>query len=271
MARIEMPARAVPAHLILDDYIADDDVGVIKGGKEADVHLVRREARDGRSCLLAAKRYREPEHRAFRNDAAYRAHRRIDGLARDRGGAKVRRKGGRNLQKAMDQRSTFGRAALHEQWIGTEFAMLETLWRAGAPVPYPVSRLPDGVLMEYVGDEEAAAPRLVHARVDRAELPGLFGQLRAALLAFARAGIVHGDLSPYNLLLWEGRLWVIDLPQAVPYLANDDATDFLHRDVVNACAWFVRKGLEVDPEDVFVEVVNVLFDHAMEDLFHAHR
>ena len=268
MTRIYESARPAPAHIPIDEYEADIELGLLKTGKEADVYLVERTSPAG-SCLLAAKRYRPPEHRGFKNDAAYRAHRRVTGMVRDRGDRRMS-VAGRNLQKAMDQRSSYGRKAIADQWISTELEMLERLYNAGAPVPYPVMRLEDGILMEYVGDEETAAPRLAQAQLDRSEIPGLFDQAREALRAFARAGIVHADLSAYNTLVWEGRLWVIDLPQAVPFLASNDATEFLHRDVMNLCSWFVRKGMDLDPEEVFVEVVNELFDYQMEDLFFSH-
>jgi len=268
LTRIYEHARPVPEGIIIEDYTEDVEIGLLKTGKEADVLLIERLAPD-RSCLLAEKRYRPPEQRAFRNDLAYRAHRRIDGKRRD--GDRLRKPTqGRALQLAMDRKSRFGRSALADRWIAAEETTLRRAWEAGATVPFVVSRAPDGILMEYVGDRDAAAPRLAQYRAERGELRDLFEQLRANLLVFARIGIVHADLSAYNLLVWEGRLWVIDLPQAVPYLDNDEATDFLHRDVFNVCSWFLRKGLEIDPEELFVEVVNALFDHQMQDLFRAH-
>lgn len=259
--------RPVPPHIITEDYRDDEEIGLLKSGKEADVYLVRRRGRD-RTCLLAAKRYRPVEQRAFRNDAEYRAHRRIDGLVRD--GDRLRRpKGGRSTQLAMDQGTAYGRKVLAERWIEAEYETLKTLWAAGAPVPYPVARLDDGMLMEYVGDERQAAPRLVDARLPAHELGDLFRQARAALRAFTRAGVVHGDLSPYNILVWERRIWVIDFPQAASILAS--ATELLHRDVENVCTWFARKGVFVDAEEVFVEMVNEMFDLQMSDMFLAHE
>lgn len=269
MTRVYEPAREVPAQIIIEGYTEDVDLGVLTTGKEAEVHLIERIAPE-RSCLLARKLYRPPEERAFRNDITYRTHRRIDGKVRD-GGLMRERVAGRNLQKAMDQRSSFGRKALHHQWVATEHEMLERLWTAGAPVPFPVANEGDAIVMEYVGARQEAAPRLAQYRTSRSGLRDLFDQVRAGVLALARAGVVHADLSPYNILVWQGRVWVIDLPQAVPYLANLDATDLLHRDCVNACAWFVRKGLDVDPEDLFVEALDVLFDLQMRDMFRAER
>jgi RIO kinase 1 len=268
VTRIYEEARPAPTGLILQDYIEDVEIGLLKSGKEADVYVMERRASD-RSCLLAAKRFRPSEHRGFRNDMMYRAHRRNDGLVRDHGDRR-KRVAGRNIQKAMDQRSNTGRKALAEQWIATEWSMLKRLWDAGVSVPYALERLDDGILMQYLGDEGGAAPRLTHAHVSRDVLEGLFEQLREEMRLIARAGIVHGDLSAYNLLFWDERLWVIDLPQAVPLLDNMMAMDLMHRDCVNVVTWFARKGLDADPEDLFVALLNEVFDYQMEDMFRAH-
>jgi len=68
-------------------------------------------------------------------------------------------------------------------------------------------------------------------------------------------GIAHGDLSAYNLLWWQERVWFIDLPQAVDIAANPQGLNYVHRDVVNICTWFDRKGLTVDGEEVFAQLL----------------
>jgi RIO kinase 1 len=266
VTRIYEHVRPAPPGIIQEGYLEDVDLGVIKQGKEAKVHLVERIAPD-RSCLLARKVYIPIGSRSFRNDAVYRQDRRLDSALR-RDGDRMRRSRLRE-QAAMDSRSRFGRDLLRGSWIQAEWTMLGRLWEAGCPVPYPVAATDDGFLMEYIGDEEVAAPRLVHAKASREALPGLFEQARAAVLAMARAGVVHADLSPYNILVWQERLWVIDLPQAVSALTNLHATDFLHRDCLNVAGWFARRGLEIDGEDLFVEALNELFAVKMEDAFHA--
>jgi RIO kinase 1 len=113
-------------------------------------------------------------------------------------------------------------------------------------------------MMQYLGDEAGAGPRLVEWRVGRAEMVKLHDEAVEILKGIARCGLVHADLSPYNLLVWEDRLWVIDLPQAVKPFQNPHAFDFLHRDVTNVIGWFARKGVETDPEEVFAEVLTEL-------------
>jgi RIO kinase 1 len=122
-------------------------------------------------------------------------------------------------------------------------------------VPYPVQVSGTEVVMEFIGDGRTAAPRLAQSRLRGGELDDAFAQVVDVLRAFARAGFAHGDLSAYNLLLHEGRVVVIDLPQIVDLVANPLGMDFLHRDVVNVCTWFAGRGLECDAEALFGEVL----------------
>ncbi|MEA3020548.1 MAG: kinase 1, partial [Actinomycetota bacterium] len=84
-------------------------------------------------------------------------------------------------------------------------------------------------------------------------------QLVDGLRVMTAEGIVHADLSAFNLLWWSGRLWFIDFPQAVDLAANPSGLEFLHRDVLNVCQWFLRRGVERDPEAVFADLVTYAF------------
>ena len=224
----------------------DTDLGVLKTGKEADVHLVRRwvPGAGDPPVLMAAKRYRSSERRLFHRDAGYLEGRRV---------RKSRE------MRAMRTRTAYGKALISGMWAGTEFATLGTLWEEGLPVPYPVSLTDDEMLMEFVGSEDGhAAPRLAQARPDADVLPELFEQLRDALLRLVGLGWAHGDLSPYNVLLDERdgdpRLVLIDWPQIVDVVGNPHGFDFLERDVRNMCEWFVRRGYAVDGDELFGDV-----------------
>jgi len=150
--------------------------------------------------------------------------------------------------RAMANRTSFGRNLIAEQWAVAEFAALSRLWSMGAPVPYPVQRSGTELLMEYLGDDDgAAAPRLAELRPTGDELTELWHQLTAVLDLLASAGLTHGDLSAYNVLVHEGRLMLIDLPQIVDLVANPRGLEFLARDVANVAAWFQARGL---PEEV---------------------
>ncbi|WAX57246.1 hypothetical protein M6B22_00420 [Jatrophihabitans cynanchi] len=218
-----------PDWVIPDLAAIDTELGVLKTGKEADVHLVRRTAPDGRESILAAKRFRTAEHRMFHRDAGYTE------------GRRVRRS---RETRAMAHRTTYGRELLAAQWAAAEFAALSRLWQAGAPVPYPVQLAGTEVMLEFLGTPDGvAAPRLAQCRPGAAELADLFEQCVAAMRLLARAGLAHGDLSPYNLLVHDGRLVLIDLPQVVDLIANPQGAEYLRRDCQNVCAWFMRRGL----------------------------
>src|SRR5205085_12562367 len=95
-----------------------------------------------------------------------------------------------------------------------EFATICRLNDAGLPVPYPVQWSGTELMIEYLSDDDGAAPRLAESRPDRALLNHLRDQAVSILWGLAGAGVVHGDLSAYNILVWEDTLYVIDLPQA---------------------------------------------------------
>jgi RIO kinase 1 len=117
-------------------------------------------------------------------------------------------------------------------------------------VPYPVQVLGTELLLEFVGSADGvAAPRLAETRPAPAELAGLWDQLVQALVALARDGLAHGDLSAYNLLVHDGRLVMIDLPQVVDVIANTQGAMYLTRDAENVGRWFTAHGLAgVRPE-----------------------
>jgi RIO kinase 1 len=123
------------------------------------------------------------------------------------------------------------------------------------PVPYPVQLQETEILMEFIGSGDEAAPRLVQTRPDPALLPELFEQLRETLTRLALHGWTHGDLSPYNVLLYQERLVVIDWPQIVDIIGNPHGFEFLERDVRNMCDWFDRRGYAVDAGDLLGDLV----------------
>ena len=219
-----------PDWVITDHGAVDTDLGVLKTGKEADVHLVERAVPGtDRRTVMAAKRYRRAQHRMFHRDAGYLE------------GRRVRRS---RETRAMATRTAFGRDLLSGQWAGAEFAALTLLWRAGVPVPYPVQHAGTELILEYLGtDDGRAAPRLVQLRPGRDELCDLWRQLVDALVGLARHGLAHGDLSAFNLLVHDGRLVVIDLPQVVDVVGNPNGPEYLARDVRRIGEWFSARGL----------------------------
>jgi RIO kinase 1 len=233
-----------PDWVVTDLNALDTELGVLKTGKEADVHLVHRGVPDGPGCLLAAKRYRGADNRLFHRDAGYQEGRRTR-RTRD--------------TRAMAKRTAYGRDLATGQWSMAEFSALGRLWREGAPVPYPVQLNGTELMMEFIGEPDGtAAPRLAQCRPGPAELSDLFTQCVDAMRLLARAGWAHGDLSAYNLLVHDGRLVMIDVPQIVDIFENPQGATFLERDCTNVCRWFAGRGLDT-PE----------FDHLFGDLLAA--
>jgi RIO kinase 1 len=233
-----------PDWVITELAAADTELGILKTGKEADVHLVRREVPDtDRSCLMAAKRYRDSEHRQFHRDSGYLE------------GRRVRRS---RETRAMAKRTDFGRQLIAGQWAAAEFGVLGRLWEYGVAVPYPVQLRGTELMLEFIGTPDGeAAPRLAQLRPSTMELADLWSQLVDALVVMARAGLAHGDLSAYNLLVHSGRLVLIDLPQVVEVVANPQGREFLARDVRNVSRWFVSHGLsDVDDGELTRRLLN---------------
>jgi RIO kinase 1 len=221
-----------PAWVITDHGAVDYELGVLKTGKEADVFLIERAVPGSdRAVIMASKRYRSAEHTQFNRAGDYMAGR----------GAKRSRDA-----RAMAKRTTFGLEQAAGRWAAAEFDALKTMYNAGVPVPYPVQILGREVLMEFIGDGRTAAPRLAETKPDEVELESLWEQAAEALRRMTELGFAHGDLSPYNTVVHDGRLVVLDLPQVVDLYANPLGFDFLTRDVENLGSWFTARGIGRD-------------------------
>lgn len=186
----------------------------LMSGKEAQVYLV---VTAGRECI--AKVYKKAQARAFKNRAEYTEGR---GARRSRD------------QRAMAKRSSWGRELNEEAWHSTEVDMLRLLHRAGVRVPTPL-RYMDGVLvMELITDAEGnPAPQLGHVELPPAEAQAVYDRLLRDVIRMLCAGVVHGDLSDFNVLLAADGPVIIDLPQAVNASKNPHARKMLIRDVDN--------------------------------------
>jgi RIO kinase 1 len=225
-----------PNWVITELAALDAELGVLKTGKEADVHLLQRFLPEtDRSSTMAAKRYRSNQHRLFHRDAGYLEGRRV--------------RKSREL-RAMAKRTTFGRDVLSAQWAVAEFGALSRLWSIGVPVPYPVQLVGTELLLEFVGTQDGtAAPRLSQLRPPGPQLRALWHQLVDALVLMAGEGLTHGDLSPYNVLVHDGQIVLIDLPQVVDLVANPQGLAFLRRDVAVMTKWFAAHGLAPEVAD----------------------
>ncbi|ASK66283.1 serine/threonine protein kinase [Brachybacterium avium] len=249
---IDRGPQPFPDWVVQHDGAIDTELGILKTGKEADAFLIERAlptehltGAAGEAALLVAKRYRSPEHSTFHRSHAYTEGRRLKDSREAR---------------AVAKSSAFGKQVAASQWARTEFDVLGRLWQAGLPVPYPVQILGTELLMEFIGTDDergaVAAPRLHETTPDAATITRWAELLRGVVIDLAQLGLVHGDLSPYNLLAdtrqSEPDPVIIDVPQVLDLIANPHGAEFLRRDCVNVCTWLRANGAPpavADPEE----------------------
>src|SRR5258708_4753670 len=225
-----------------DDKQITDVLSRVKGGKEANVYCCAAHPATGLD-LVAAKIYRPREFRQLRNDARYRQGRSY----LDERGKVVRDE---RLLIAIQKKSSTGQELVHNSWLEHEFQTLKLLHEAGVDVPRPVSHGNNTILMEYLGEAELPAPALQAVRLEPREARPLFERLMRNVELMLANRRIHGDLSAFNVLYWEGDIRLIDFPQAVAPAENPDAFDLLLRDIQPACQYFERYGLLADPRAI---------------------
>ncbi len=208
-----------PLATLLADGVIEEVCARLKSGKEADLWLVRHGGE-----IVAAKVYKARQARSFRNNAGYKEGRQV----RDT-----------RTQRAIDRGSRFGRGAAEEAWKAKEAEALHALHAAGVRVPKPVLFYEGVLLMELVVDAHGRpAPRLVDAHVARDVAAVMYADLRGQVVRMLGCDVIHGDLSPYNVLLgWKGPV-VIDFPQVVGAAHNSQAESFFQRDFDNLRRFF---------------------------------
>ena len=200
---------------LLEDGVIDDVRARLMSGKEAAVWVVERKGE-----LIAAKVYKDREHRTFKATADYVEGRNQTRNSRDK--------------RAMGKRTTYGRELIESSWRDMEYQALSDAFHAGVRVPEPILLYEDVLLMQLLVDDDGApAPRLADFELppDVATLlhREIYGQVRLLL----RSGRIHGDLSAYNILIARDGPTLIDLPQVVDASLNNNAAAILQRDLQN--------------------------------------
>lgn len=144
------------------------------------------------------------------------------------------------------------RGSLIFAWSRKEFANLSKLHEVGVNVPKPITQKNNVLVMSYVGDDSGPAPLL--RNVALAEPEETFNDIVSMItLAYRKAGLVHTDLSEYNILFWEGRAVLIDLGQGTS-VHHPNALEFLRRDLTNLVRYFRRLGVESDVESLMRQI-----------------
>jgi RIO kinase 1 len=236
-----MPGRdLVP--LFADDWLVPaelhEHLGILKTGKESEVHLVARTG-GGRTVLLAEKRFKARQFRSFKNDFLYRGEWEV---------------GSRRENRAIAKATRFGHEVLHSRWIGNEWDNLVHLHAAGVTVPPPAELLEDGYRMAFIGDGGVAAPRLSAVALDTPTAKRVWHELLEELAAMVAADRVHGDLSAYNVLWWHERPVLIDFSQTIDVITHASARDLLLRDIDALGGYFTRRGVRYDRDWVLARV-----------------
>jgi RIO kinase 1 len=210
----------------------------VKGGKEASVYLCT----SGVAVdvpLLAAKIYRPRMLRNLKNDQQYRTGR----ADLDESGNVIIDDG---TLHAMQKRTAFGEEVRHQSWIAYEFTTLEALHAAGADVPKPYAMEKNAILMSYVGDLSNAAPVLNSVNLELDEAKPLYERVVRNIDLMLTHGRIHGDLSAYNILYWNGDITLIDFPQVVIPDSNPASWNIFLRDVTRICQYFSAQGMDCD-------------------------
>ena len=207
----------------------------VKSGKEATVWACRAHPDTG-ADFLAAKVYKHVRERSFRNDAVYQEGRLVYN---------------NRERRAYEKGTEFGLEVHFMLWVGQEWEHLSKLHEAGVYVPKPVKQVGGAILMEFFGHEGGPCPMLQNARVPYARAPQMWKLLKANIEMMLQANFVHGDLSPYNVLVDldapSDPLRIIDVPQGVDARFNPSARQLLERDVVNCYRHFQKLGVSDNP------------------------
>jgi RIO kinase 1 len=222
-----------------DDKQITDVLSRVKGGKEANVYCCAAHPATGLE-RIAAKVYRPRAFRQLRNDSRYRQGRSY----LDERGKVVRDE---KLLVAIKKKTSTGQELVHNSWLEHEYQTLRLLYEAGVDVPRPVSHGNNTILMEYLGDAELPAPALQAVRLEPDEARPLFDRLMRNVELMLSQSRIHGDLSAFNVLYWEGDIRLIDFPQAVAPAENPDAFELLERDIRRLCQYFERYGIQANP------------------------
>lgn len=206
---MKTPTRLQP---LVDDGLIDEVLAELKSGKEADVFIVR-----CGSAQVCAKVFKEADKRSFKQAVMYQEGRKVRNTRRAR---------------AMSRKTSFGQKEQEKIWVTAEVDALYKLSAAGVRVPSPIAFVDGVLLMELITDAEGrVAPRLDSLVLDAQTARSYHERLVAEVVRMLAAGLIHGDLSEFNIMISEQGPVIIDLPQAVNAAANNSAAMLLVRDV----------------------------------------
>jgi RIO kinase 1 len=232
---VKVPSRLQP---LVDDGVVDEVIRPLMSGKEADVFVVR-----CGSKVRCAKIYKDALKRSFKKAAQYTEGRKVRNSRRAR---------------AIEKGSKFGRQQQEDTWQNAEVDALYRLARAGVRVPEPYGCFDGVLLMELITDENGdVAPRLNEVSMSADQAREDHSLVMHYVMRMLCAGLVHGDLSEFNVLVDENGPVIIDLPQAVDAAANNNARAMLERDVKNMSDYYGQFAPELRSSRYAQEIWNL--------------
>ncbi|MGM0769066.1 MAG: PA4780 family RIO1-like protein kinase [Pseudomonadota bacterium] len=229
---MKVPKRLQP---LVDDGMVDEVLYQLMSGKEAQVYVVR-----CGDTLRCAKVFKEAQKRSFKQAVEYQEGRKVRNSRRAR---------------AMGKKTRYGQKEQEDAWLNAEVDALYRLAAAGVRVPEPLGFVDGVLLMELVADEDGkAAPRLDDVTLSPEQARDYHARVIAEVVRMLSAGLIHGDLSEFNVLVDLNGPVIIDLPQAVNAAGNNNAERMLQRDVDNMRRYFGRFAPELLKTDYGKEI-----------------
>ena len=211
----------------------------LTSGKEGTVYCCRAHPSMNRK-FLAAKVYRDHAENSYKWDPTY-----------FQGRERVLKP---KIIRAIQARTSFGREVAANLWVSAEYETLKQMSSCGINAPKPIARGECSILMEYIGNGAGPAPHLDGVVLETATACSYFERILADIERLLATHLVHGDLSPYNILVWKEQPWIIDVPQAVDVRFNQSAFELLHRDIANICGFFEQHGVKSQPTELAVDL-----------------
>lgn len=206
----------------------------IKSGKEADVYLVK----DNKEQRYALKIYKKHTDHSIGNNNLYLA------------GNWVKKP---SLRRAIYSNNTTAKEYLSYNWTKREYTLLKRFSEEGGAVPRVFGHTNDSILMEYLGTEHESAPRIYEVELNEHSARFAFNLILHSMRLFIQHNVVHGDLSKFNILWWDNKPYIIDLPQAVDIKSNPNAQKLLERDIKHVI-YFFKNYIDIDTKEIINEL-----------------